>query len=160
MATYSRILIPIDFSELSQEALRQACDLARRFDAELHLVHVLETWLEAPRLSADSRPRFNELLAEQQARAKRSLDELPDPRLGPKLAVRRVLTGNAAREIVKYADASGIDLIVLGTHGRTGMSHWMMGSVAEKVVRLAPCPVLVVRPPHMTSKPHTAGRVA
>jgi nucleotide-binding universal stress UspA family protein len=87
-----------------------------------------------------------DMLAEQRVLATQSLADLPGAALGPKPVVREIRTGRAVQEIIKYADENHIDLIVLGTHGRSGMLHWLMGSVAEKVVQYAHCPVLVVRP--------------
>jgi universal stress protein A len=146
MATFSKILIPVDFSEHSREAVRQACDLARRFDAELHLLHALDTWPAPAEVASEFRPQLYDILTEQRAAAARSLEDLPGAELGPKPVVRVIRTGVAAHEVINYANENGIDLIVMGTHGRTGVSRWLMGSVAEKVVRGAHCPVLVVRP--------------
>jgi nucleotide-binding universal stress UspA family protein len=146
MASYSRILIPVDFSDHSREAVRQACDLARRFDAEIHLLHVLDSWPAPAQVASEFRPQMYDMLAEQRALATQSLANLPGADLGPKPVVREMRTGRAVPEILKYADENHIDLIVLGTHGRTGVVHWLMGSVAEKVVQYAHCPVLVVRP--------------
>ncbi len=146
MSTYSKILIPIDFSEYSQEALRQACDLGRRFDSELHLIHVLHSVTPAGKTTTEFRPLHESIVAGWKEEAEQKLDKLPDASMGPKRVDRKVIFGNPALEIVNYADAHGIDLIVMGTHGRTGFKAWMAGSVAERVVRFAHCPVLVVRP--------------
>jgi universal stress protein A len=147
MPAYSKILIPVDFSDYSREALRQACDVARHFDAELHLLHVLESWPAPATVTAEFRPQYTDVFVEQRTRAVKALDELPAPELGPKPVIRVVRTGHAVQEITTYASEAGIDLIVLATHGRTGIAHWLMGSVAEKVVQHAPCAVLVVRRP-------------
>jgi nucleotide-binding universal stress UspA family protein len=146
MSTYSKILIPIDFSEYSEEALRQACDLARRFDSELHLLHVLDSVVPLAKTTTEFQHIYRAFMASRSAEAEQSLRSLPPRSLGPKPVVRNVLIGNPAVEIVKYADDNGIELIVMGTHGRTGFKAWMAGSVAERVVRFAHCPVLVVRP--------------
>lgn len=146
MSTYSKILIPIDFSEYSNEALRQACDLGRRFDAELHLIHVLHSVTPATKTATEFGPLHESILAAWKDEAEQALKKLPAESLGPKRVVRQVICGNPALEIVKYADSHGIDLIAMGTHGRTGFKAWMAGSVAERVVRFAHCPVLVVRP--------------
>ncbi len=146
MPVFKKMLIPIDFSDSSHQALRQACDLSRRYDAELHLVHVLEAWSRSPPVDPEYRSQFDELQAEHRQRMEHQLEQLPDASLGPKPVVRALLSGNAPEEICNYADAHGIDLIVMGTHGRSGVARWLMGSVAEMVVRHAHCPVLVVRP--------------
>ena len=145
MSSDSRLLIPIDFSEDSAEALRQACDLARRFDSELHLLHVLDSIAPVPRTTTEFQHIHRAFLASRKAEAEQSLRTLPPAEQGPKPVVRQIAIGNPAVEIVKYADAQAIDLIVMGTHGRTGFKAWMAGSVAERVVRCAHCPVLVVR---------------
>lgn len=145
MAAYARIVVPVDFSDCSNEALRQACDLARRFDSHLHLVHVVEPWPPATAVSGEFYPDYDTYAAEQYAEAKRALDALPPPELGPKPVVRALVEGHPADEILNYAGVHAADLNVLGTHGRKGISRWLMGSVAERVVRHAPCPVLVVR---------------
>lgn len=153
MAAYARIVVPVDFSDCSNEALRQACDLARRFDSHLHLVHVIEPWLPAAAIAGEFVPDDDTYAVEQRAQAKRALDSLPPPEFGPKPVVRALLEGHPAYEILNYASAHAADLIVLGTHGRKGISRWLMGSVAERVVRHAPCAVLVVRP---HTPPHAA----
>ena len=146
MAIYRRILIPVDFSECSQEALAQACDLARRFDAELHLVHVVEPFPTVTVASAEFYGDYHNYVKQQIDAARGQLSALPPPELGPKPVVRAILQGRPDQEIVSYAADHGTDLIVLGTHGRTGVNRWLIGSVSERVVRHAPCAVLVVRP--------------
>jgi nucleotide-binding universal stress UspA family protein len=119
------ILLATDFSEPSRAAARVAVDYARRFGARLHLLHVV--W---PATDPTPRPAL-ERLAEDLGR------EVP--------VVTAVVAGlPVAEEIVRYARTHGIDLIVVGTHGRTGPSRLLLGSVAERVVRTAPCPVLAV----------------
>lgn len=137
--TISRILVPIDFSESSLEALTTACDLSRRFGAQLDLLNVVEPLPPTADLML-----FNpyEQISRQ---AKDALADLPSPDQSA-LPVRRVVRlGYAAETITSYARNEGVDLIVFGTHGRTGLSHLVLGSVAEKVVRTAPCPVFVAR---------------
>ncbi|MBX3441447.1 MAG: universal stress protein [Planctomyces sp.] len=146
MSNFSRILVPVDFSDNSMDALRQACDLGRRFDAEIHVVHVLEPWAPAAAVDQFVPDRDKELVAREKARINEALEALPPAEWGPQPVKRELVVGMAAPEVVKYAEQQGIELIVLGTHGRTGLARWFMGSVAEKVVRFAPCAVLVVRP--------------
>ena len=119
-----KILLPTDFSNYSAAATKYACELATKFDAELHLLHTLETHLA-------STPNFGLGL------------DLPKYISESKAAA---VEGFPKVEIIRYARKQEIDLIVLSTHGRTGLSHVLMGSVAETVVRTAPCPVLTVRP--------------
>jgi nucleotide-binding universal stress UspA family protein len=134
---FTRILVPIDFSASSGAALDYARMLAARFGASLHLLHVLENDFLRP------------ILADPQAvetGALRQLRELLTAEDRTRGAVPVVLRSDAvAEEIVSYARSNGIDLIVMGTHGRNGLAHLLKGSVAERVVRTAPCVVLTGR---------------
>jgi universal stress protein A len=117
-----------------------------KFDAEVHLLHTLELHLA-------STPVFGMGLAlpqyinESRAAAEKSLAGVLDPKWSAgRTVIQAVVEGSPKVEIIQYARKQNIDLIVLSTHGRTGLSHVIMGSVAETVVRTAPCPVLTVRP--------------
>lgn len=146
MITLQRILIPTDFSSHSQTALNYACEFARRFDAELHLLHVVQDVYSLLPEPAVAFPPPGEYMAELKAGAERALREaLPPPQDAGLRVVRAVCEGVPFLEIIRYARQQEIDLIVIGTHGRSGLAHVLMGSVAEKVVRKAPCPVLAVR---------------
>lgn len=146
MIRLQRILFPTDFSESSADALKYACSLTEQFGAELHLLHVLE-------VHAGTTPVFGGGLAlspqvkESADEARAALAKVLDPAwaLG-KSTVLATAEGAPFVAIVRYAREHAIDLIVLGTHGRSGLVHAMMGSVAERVVRKATCPVLTVRP--------------
>ena len=141
-----KILLPTDFSDYSAAATKYACELATKFDAELHLLHTLELHLA-------STPGFGMGLAlptyinESRAAAEKSLAGVLDPKWSAgRTVIQALVEGSPKAEIVRYARKQEIDLIVLATHGRTGLSHVIIGSVAETVVRTAPCPVLTVRP--------------
>ena len=141
-----RILLPTDFSNYSACATKYACELALRFDAELHLLHTLE-------IRTDVTPDFAMGLAlpryinESKAAVEKSLTGVLDPQWSAgRKVIHAILEGSPKVEIIRYARQQDIDLIVLSTHGRTGLAHVIMGSVAESVVRTAPCPVLTVRP--------------
>ena len=141
-----KILLPTDFSDYSAAATKYACELATKFDAELHLLHTLETHL-------DSTPGFVMGLAlpsyitESKAAAEKALAGVLDPKWAAgRTVIRAVVEGSPKVAIIRYARQQDIDLIVLATHGRTGLPHVIMGSVAETVVRTAPGPVLTVRP--------------
>lgn len=132
-----KILVPVDFSECSGKALQYAIPLAKQFGAELTLVHVQHYPYEVVEAAM-----FHEaaLRAEQN-----ELDSLLQ-KLGKIVPSRSVFRmGKAADEIVEVARETGADLIVLSTHGRSGLAHVLLGSTAERVVRYAPCPVLIVR---------------
>jgi nucleotide-binding universal stress UspA family protein len=141
-----RILLPTDFSTLSATATEYACALATRFDAELHLLHTLEVHLASTPLFAMglALPQY---LQESRAAAEKALAGVLDPQWAAgRKVVRAVVEGSPKVEIVRYARTQAIDLIVLATHGRSGLAQLLIGSVAESVVRTAPCPVLTVRP--------------
>jgi len=121
------ILVATDFSPQSNRAFDAALALAQHFGVRLHVLHVV-------------------LDASEQRMALAKLKALTGDTLEGTEIVRAVSVGQAAQEIVKYAGRQKIDLIVLGTHGRTGLAHVLMGSVAEAVVRTAPCQVLTIGP--------------
>jgi nucleotide-binding universal stress UspA family protein len=140
------ILAPTDFSAHSEKALRYACGLAERLGAELHLVHILSEIVPAgpdPLLMPVMPPEYYK---QNEDRAKETLGRLLDPSWGsPASLVTAVRWGGPVESIVSYAIGHHVDLIVIATHGRTGLSHVFMGSVAERIVREAPCPVLTIR---------------
>ena len=147
MLTLKKILCPVDFSDLSLNALRTAIDLASTFQAELHLLHVFEGY-DAMSLNPEiALTPMPEWLVKLREVCHEKLAALPSPDLAalcPTL-VRAHREGPAIHEILDYAAHQKIDLIVLSTHGRTGLKHLLMGSVAENIVRSAPCPVLTIR---------------
>lgn len=141
MIKLKKILVPIDFTKFSDKALRYAEELAGKFHAELHLVHAFET---VPIMSEGG--YFPpDIVAQEEAAAKTTLDQkevnVPDD----VQVIRELKPGHPFVEIVRYAKDNDIGLIVMGTHGRGAIAHMLLGSVAEKVVRKAPCPVLTVR---------------
>jgi nucleotide-binding universal stress UspA family protein len=141
--TITRILVPTDFSAHADAAFRYALDLARRFDASVRLITVVEDLLAAGVWSseiytADVAGLQINIVRDTEERLRRSVPS-------GATVTTEVRVGNAARQILEVAKEHGADLIVLGTHGRTGLAHVLMGSVAEKIVRLAPCPVLTLR---------------
>jgi nucleotide-binding universal stress UspA family protein len=145
MLPFRKILCPTDFSEPSYEAIKAAGELASHFESELCLLHVVSPVPVVPMGAEPS--AFNIPLYEQEleASSKRSLEEMIHQLEWKELKVRLiVLRGNAADEIVRTADEENADLIVIATHGRTGLDRLIFGSVAEKVVRLAKCPIFTV----------------
>jgi nucleotide-binding universal stress UspA family protein len=141
-----RILAPTDLSELSQQGLTTALELAEAFGAKLLLLHVVEP----PPYPVEGIVPSNlgaTLLDDLERQASRDLAQMLSGAHGTKVEVmRRVVVGIPYRKIVEVAEEEKSDLIVMTTHGRTGLSHLVMGSVAEKIVRTAPCPVLTIRP--------------
>ena len=152
MLPYRRILCPIDFSEPSYTALQRAEELARHFGAELLVAHAIPT-LPGPHLFADPpvATSFDVSLFQQELalNAEKMLKEVVSHRISPEVRTRDlVTTGEAAAEILRVAGQEHADLIVIASHGLTGWRRLVFGSVAERVVRLAPCPVLtIVAPP-------------
>ena len=148
MVALKNVLVTTDFSEPSAVALRYGRELARMFGAKLHVLHVADSLLAAPGVEYYPAPLLH-MQSDIESVARKQLDELITNEDRSMLSVQPVVrTGpSAAAAIVEYAMKAGVDLIVMGTHGRTGLSHVIMGSVAERVVRTAPCPVLTVRYP-------------
>jgi nucleotide-binding universal stress UspA family protein len=147
MAPFKNMLVPVDFSQSSERALAVACELARGFDASLTLFHAyaLPTYplpdgfiMPSAETVAEILEKTQSAMNQQKARA---------AQLGAPRVAALVSEGMAYAEIVRVAGEQGFDLIVMGTHGRTGIKHALLGSVAEKVVRKAPCAVLTVRDP-------------
>jgi universal stress protein A len=143
MAEWKKILCAIDFSDLSRVALADAAALARRLDAELALVHVYEP---PPPVALDvvvpTEGLFESASAELEGRLEAWTSDAQMLAGRPVRSIVRV--GIPATEIVHCATEDGVDLIVLGTHGRSGLKRLVLGSVAERVLREAHCPVLVV----------------
>jgi universal stress protein A len=153
MTRITRILVPTDFSPTADAALDYAFGLAERFGASLQLLHVLEDPFIYEGISAEA--YISEAPLTRAAMLEDARDRLAH-RAGPRQpqvpVETEVLFGHGARTIAEYAAERGIDLIVMGTHGRTGIAHVLLGSVAERLVRTAPCPVLTVR--HHQAKGH------
>ena len=146
MAGIKKILVPTDFSEASKESLRYACTLADALQASLRIIHVNQNpYLPGGLLdSYVPPPDFYEELERATAGNLEGLLTAEEKNKYGVVLVRR--TGAAAHEIVDYLREVGdIDLVVMATHGRGGAARLMMGSVADKVVRAAPCPVLTIR---------------
>jgi nucleotide-binding universal stress UspA family protein len=140
MIQLKQILVATDFSEVSTAAIDYGRDLARTFGTSLRLLHVMEN----PFL----RPSPADPHTLKAAALRHLMDRLTDEDREALHATAALETSDdPAGEIVKQAKTHAVDLIVLGTHGRGGVAHLLLGSVAEKVVRTAPCPVLTVRHP-------------
>jgi universal stress protein A len=155
MIDMKRILVPIDFSLGSRIALRHAVGIADRFGARIEVIHIWEPapvvtpnqmmWMGGDadnfwkQLSGDLRKRLEALIAE----------EAPGKRDDIELVIE---AGYVAHSIVRHIEKGHYDLVVMGTHGRTGLSHLLLGSVAERVVRLSPAPVMTVRVPKEQEK--------
>ena len=144
---YRRILWPTDFSELAKDALPHAMALAADSGAELVVLHVFTPPppYSMPEIAGDL---WAELQEKQRAAMEEELRRLAEQIKGPNIRTRTVLAeGVPFDQILQAAERLQCDLIVIATHGHTGLAHAIIGSVAENVVRRAPCPVLTVRPP-------------
>lgn len=144
---FHHILVPVDYSENSRDALQLAAALAERFQAALDIVHVWDrpTYVsDAVLITQGSGQRpLGELIRENAERDMREF--LATVTLPEGVSCQeRLLSGNPATALLDAQKSGGHDLIVMGTHGRTGLSHLLLGSVAEKLIRHAPVPVLTV----------------
>ena len=143
MIKIKEILAPTDFSERSQHALKYAAELARRFDAKLHLLNVIEHPVTVASEMVFEPQRVED---ERTANAK-ALQDLSTNVVFQGIATSsEALIGVTDLEILRVAKARDVDLLVIATHGRTGLAHLFMGSVAERLIQRAKCPVLTVRP--------------
>jgi nucleotide-binding universal stress UspA family protein len=137
-----RILAPVDLSEQGKAIVRHARALAHAYDATLDLLHVVE---DVPFPTAYGIDPLTPHLPDVQARAQEALEALATDTLGDTEHALHVTVGNAAAEIIRFAEEGDVDLIVMATHGRTGVARFLIGSVAEKVVRTAPCLVFTLK---------------
>lgn len=141
----NRILVPIDFSQHSRKALQYAIPFARQFRASIDLIYVVEPTVYPADFSF-GQVGFPAIEDELRKRGGEELESLVKRDIGKRVPARKAIrTGKAFYEIIQYALEEEIDLIIIATHGHTGIEHALFGSTAEKVVRKAPCPVLVVR---------------
>ena len=146
MIAITRILAPVDLSELSEKALQYAAELAEKLGAQLTVLYVVaEPAAVLPDMMMPvpvAAPDMDDLMVS----GKQTLAELiASKNLGRLNPVQEVRLGEAGEEILAAATDTKADLIVIGTHGRSGLKHLFLGSVAEEVMRHAPCPVLTVR---------------
>jgi len=142
------IVVPVDFSETSDTALSYAKDLAAKFQCTLHLLHVVQDPYTQPWGAEAYGVSLPNLLQEMEKNANVRLAGIIDAPTRDELRVITVVkVGSPFIEIVRYAADQKADLIVMGTHGRGAVAQMFLGSVAEKVVRKAGCPVLTVRQP-------------
>ena len=149
MTRISRILVPTDFSATSDEALAFAKTLAGRFGASLHLVHAFEDPFTAAAFASEAYSTLPLTLRDDMVREaeRRLADRLPEDQKVLFNGTTEIVAGTPTKTITEYAATLGADLIVMGTHGRSGVAHLLLGSVAERVVRQAAAPVLTIRQP-------------
>ncbi|MFZ1290847.1 MAG: universal stress protein [Melioribacteraceae bacterium] len=147
MDTITKILVPVDFSNYSKNALRYAVNFSKKFNSKIFLVYVVEPVIYPSDFSM-GQVTFPVTDTELNERAKEELESLAKEEIGAEIPVETIIrTGKPFVEINETARELDIDLIIIATHGHTGMEHLLFGSTAEKVVRKAPCPVLTLREP-------------
>jgi nucleotide-binding universal stress UspA family protein len=145
-----KILVPTDLSPLSLIALEYANSIAETYDAKVYLVYVCE---QVPSEKKQKKfPQIREQFKEHKRKIREELNKIAIEKLPLVEEVEIViLQGNPYKEILKFVVDNGIGLVIIASHGRTGLSHLLMGSVAEKIVRYMPVPVLTVKPEEFTS---------
>ena len=148
MIKMKTILHPTDFSEPSRHALGYAVSFAREFEGKLYILHVIEEISSAMYFDMLQAPPLVQLMNDIENQARKALDEILPPEVRGAIPTEYLIRrGVPFLEIIRCAGQIKADVIVCGTHGRTGLKHALFGSVAEKVVRKSPCPVLSVRHP-------------
>ena len=144
MNDFNKILVPIDFSERSITVLRNAVYVAGKFEAELNVIFVVEDFSSMFEFSV---PHISSAIQEEEMKrgAEKKMENFLNENLNSSVASQsKVLIGQVVEEIIRFAEAEGIDLIIMGTHGYKGFERMLLGSVVEKVLRLSPCPVLTI----------------
>jgi nucleotide-binding universal stress UspA family protein len=145
MELFKKILFPVDLSEVSPIIAPYVGEMAARFDAEIHLLFVARILQHFTSIYVPH-PSVSKFEAEIVEGAERKLQEFLQETFPEGSCKAQVVLGDAAEEILNYAKTEGIDLIIMGTHGRKGIERIIFGSVAERVVKKSPIPVLTVNP--------------
>lgn len=142
-----KVLVPIDFSDYSKSALKYAVNFTKQFNAELILIYVVEPVIYPPDFSM-GQIAIPTVDLEMDKRAGEELEKLAAKEIPEGIKVKTLVkTGKPFIEIIETASEEDIDLVIIASHGHTGVEHILFGSTAEKVVRKAPCPVLTIREP-------------
>jgi nucleotide-binding universal stress UspA family protein len=146
MIEFKKVLVPIDFSENSPKVLEAATDIAEKLDSELYIVFVVQSFEDYSGFFVPHMPiaQFEEEML--QSAEKKMESFLAENLGGEKTCTSTVIKGDVAEEITDYATKNNISMIVMGTHGYKGLEKVLFGSVAEKVVKTSPCPVLTINP--------------
>ncbi len=140
-----RILVPVDFSDCARQALKYAKEIAAYYEARLQVLHVIEQGILPSFYPSDTAPK-PDFIPDMEVKSTKTMERMLKETQGTEVTADfHVIEGHAARDIAKFAENHDTDLIVISTHGLTGIKHLFLGSVAEKVVRRAPCPVFSVK---------------
>ena len=145
MQYFKKILFPVDLSEVTPKLVPYVKEMAATFDAEVHLLFVARILQHFTSIYVPH-PSVNKFEAEVVEGAEKKLQEFVEEQFESDSCTARVVLGDPAEEILNYAQAEGIDLIIIGTHGRKGLERIIFGSVAERVLKKSPVPVLTVNP--------------
>jgi len=146
MFPVNKILCPIDFSEHSLEALDNAVEMAQNLSSELVLTHIISPIPVRPTPTQPSEFDVSGYRDTLEENSEENMDSVIKKHIPDNVKVKKVIrSGMPAQEIDDIAEEENIDLLIISTHGRTGLSHVIFGSVAEKIIRHAPCPVLTIR---------------
>ena len=147
MISIKLVLIPTDFSEYSKAALPYAVDISRKYGAKLVILHIFDEELLSP-IFFETGKTAKEYFERLQNRFEAAVEDFLSGVNTDGIELEAELgNGTPFVEIIRFAKENGADIIVMGTHGRTGIAHTLLGSVTEKVVRKSPCPVMVIRHP-------------
>lgn len=147
MLPFKKIMSPTDFSEPSDLALEAAIELAGHFSSELLLVHVVAPLSITPTMTGHSAISFSDIMDEMRTSTDNLLNHMIENKIPDQIKARpRMLEGVPAEEISRCAKEENVDLIVISSHGESGWKRLMFGSVTDKVMRIAGCPVLIVSP--------------
>jgi nucleotide-binding universal stress UspA family protein len=146
MVEIKKILFPCDLTENAARILPYAISLSERYNATIYLLHVVEDFSRWTNFYIPHTP-VKEMQDQAFKNAEERIERVCEERLeGCVYFIRVIQSGEPAEEILKYIDTEGIDLVVMGTHGRKGLEHAVFGSVAENVVKKSPVPVVVINP--------------
>ncbi len=146
MTDYNRIMIPVDFSDNSPKLLQAAIDVAEKFQAKLLLVFVVQSFEDYSGFFVPHMP-ISEFEEEMIQSAEKKMEAFVQENLKTSLSYHTdVLQGDVAEELTRYAAENNVAMIIMGTHGYKGLERVLFGSVAEKVVKTSPCPVLTINP--------------
>ena len=143
MSEFDSILVATDFSDISGDAFTKAVGLARQLNAQLHIVHIVQ--IHPANMPQSGNVNVDELEALEEKSAGDSLQKVLDEQCQGIDVKTHILHGDPAEQVMQTAKEFGVDIIVMGTHGRTGLSHLIMGSVAESVIKNSKTPVLCVK---------------
>ena len=149
MQEIKRILFPVDFSENSSKVLPYVLSVSEKYDADIFLLHVVVDFSQwgGYDISDIRMGRYQEFQEEAFKDAEKILERICEEQLqGYPNFKKRILSGDPAKEILKFVESEEIDMVIMGTHGRKGLEHVFFGSVAENVLRRSPVPVLVINP--------------